>query len=44
MDDYLAVTHEVLNQPRALADYNLYSGDRVLCEGVDARGRRLGRQ
>src|SRR5207248_3038581 len=37
-DDYLAVTHEVLNQPRALADYNLYSGDRVLREGVAREG------
>lgn len=38
MEEYLAVTHEVLNQPQALADYNLYSGDTVLREGVAREG------
>ena len=37
-DGFWAVTHEVLNQPRALADYNLYSGDRVLREAVAREG------
>jgi putative acyl-CoA dehydrogenase len=37
-DSFLAVTHEVQNQPRALADYNLYSGDQVLRESVAREG------
>jgi putative acyl-CoA dehydrogenase len=29
------LTHEVLNQPPALVDYNLFDGDRALQEGVE---------
>src|SRR5580700_1678089 len=35
--EYL-VTHEVLNQPPPLVDYNLYEGDRVLREAVSREG------
>jgi len=35
---YLAVTHEVINQPTELADYNLYEGDRALREAVVREG------
>jgi len=35
---FLAVTHEVINQPRALENYNLFSGDKVLREGVIREG------
>ncbi len=35
---YLADTHEVLNQPSPLADYNLYTSDRALQEAVAANG------
>ncbi len=35
---YLAVTHEVLNQPTELANYNLYASDTVLREAVDREG------
>jgi len=38
MSDYLAVTHEVSNQPRALENCNLYGGDRALKEGVEREG------
>jgi len=38
MNDFLAVTHEVINQPRALENYNLYGGDRALREGVEREG------
>jgi putative acyl-CoA dehydrogenase len=31
-------THEVLNQPFALADYNLFTGDAALSEGVAREG------
>jgi len=37
-DGYLAATHEVLNQPRALENYSLYSGDAALREGVAREG------
>ncbi|HEY3720140.1 MAG TPA: isovaleryl-CoA dehydrogenase [Roseiarcus sp.] len=33
-----AATHEVLNQPFALADYNLFTGDAALREGVAREG------
>ena len=33
-----AATHEVLNQPFALADYNLFAGDAALREGVAREG------
>ena len=33
-----AATHEVLNQPFALADYNLFTGDAALREGVSREG------
>ncbi|MCB1539955.1 MAG: isovaleryl-CoA dehydrogenase [Rhodoblastus sp.] len=33
-DHYGAVTHEVINQPHELIDYNLYSSDRTLAEAV----------
>jgi putative acyl-CoA dehydrogenase len=35
---YLAVTHEVVNQPTELADYNLYATDRALREAVAREG------
>jgi putative acyl-CoA dehydrogenase len=38
MSDYLAVTHEVQNQPRALENYNLYGGDLALTEAVAREG------
>jgi putative acyl-CoA dehydrogenase len=38
MSDYLAVTHDVQNQPRPLENYNLYGGDLALMEGVARRG------
>jgi len=37
-DRYLASTHEVTNQPTALADYNLFEGDLVLQESVRREG------
>jgi len=36
--DPLAKTHEVLNQPPALEDYNLYTQDRALQDWVRAQG------
>jgi putative acyl-CoA dehydrogenase len=33
-DRFLAVTHEVVNQPTELASYNLYAADRALREAV----------
>ncbi|MBL8425331.1 MAG: hypothetical protein JNK06_17830 [Candidatus Accumulibacter phosphatis] len=35
-DHYLANTHEVVNQPSVLADYNLYASDSALREAVVA--------
>ena len=37
-DPYLAVTHEVTNQPPALEDYNLYDQDHALKEAVTREG------
>jgi putative acyl-CoA dehydrogenase len=37
-DRFLAATHEVLNQPAPLENYNMFSGDRVLQEGVAREG------
>ncbi|WP_047307374.1 isovaleryl-CoA dehydrogenase [Rhodopseudomonas palustris] len=37
-DTYGAVTHEVINQPVELADYNLFSADRPLVEAVTREG------
>ncbi|MEW6642161.1 MAG: isovaleryl-CoA dehydrogenase [Pseudomonadota bacterium] len=37
-DRYGAATHEVLNQPVALVDYNLYSADTALMEAVEREG------
>ncbi len=37
-DRYLAVTHEVTNQPPALENYNLYLQDRALQEGAAREG------
>ena len=34
----VAATHEVINQPHALADYNLFDGDAALKEGVEREG------
>jgi putative acyl-CoA dehydrogenase len=34
----LAATHEVLNQPFALAGYDLFTADAALCEGVTREG------
>jgi putative acyl-CoA dehydrogenase len=38
LDPYGAVTHEVINQPVELADYNLFSADRPLVEAVAREG------
>jgi putative acyl-CoA dehydrogenase len=38
LDAYGAATHEVVNQPFALADYNLFSGDAALKEAVAREG------
>src|SRR5260221_3582559 len=35
---YLAVTHEVTNQPTELADYNLYTSDVALCQAAAREG------
>ncbi|WP_297793162.1 isovaleryl-CoA dehydrogenase [uncultured Marinobacter sp.] len=37
-DRYLAVTHDVVNQPPALEDYNLFDQDTALREAVDREG------
>ena len=37
-DRYLAATHEVINQPKALADYNLFEKDIALREAVLREG------
>ncbi len=37
-DPYLAVTHEVVNQPPALENYNLFKQDRALQEGTEREG------
>ncbi|MDK8462832.1 isovaleryl-CoA dehydrogenase [Marinobacter sp. SS13-12] len=37
-DRYLAVTHEVVNQPPALENYNLFEQDRALQEAVAREG------
>jgi putative acyl-CoA dehydrogenase len=37
-DRYLAQTHEVLNQPAALVDFNLYTTDRALQDAVAIQG------
>ena len=37
-DRFLAETHEVINQPTELADYNLYATDRALREAVTREG------
>ncbi len=37
-DRFLAATHEVLNQPTELANYNLYATDRALREAVAREG------
>jgi putative acyl-CoA dehydrogenase len=41
---WLAETHEVLNQPAPLVDYNLYTTDRALQEAVAANGGAGGAQ
>ena len=38
LDRYGAATHTVFNQPTALADYNLFSGDAALQDGVAHEG------
>ncbi len=38
LDPYFADTHEVINQPSALADYNLYATDHALRAAVIAHG------
>jgi putative acyl-CoA dehydrogenase len=38
IDTYGAVTHEVINQPVELVDYNLFSSDRPLAEAVTREG------
>jgi putative acyl-CoA dehydrogenase len=37
-DDYAAATHAVFNQPAALVDYNLFSGDAALKDGLAREG------
>jgi len=37
-DRYLAVTHDVVNQPPALEDYNLFDQDTALREAVEREG------
>jgi putative acyl-CoA dehydrogenase len=37
-EQFLAQTHEVINQPTELADYNLYAADRALREAVAREG------
>ena len=37
-DRYYAATHEVLNQPRELVDYNLFAGDGALRDAVAREG------
>ena len=38
LDPYGAATHAVFNQPTELADYNLFSGDAALQDGVAREG------
>ena len=38
LDAYGAATHEVFNQPFELVDYNLFSGDAALKQGVAREG------
>jgi putative acyl-CoA dehydrogenase len=38
LDPYGAVTHEVINQPHELTDYNLYDSDAALKEAVTREG------
>src|SRR5271170_2895396 len=38
LDPYGAATHEVFNQPFALVDYNLFSGDAALKQAVAREG------
>ena len=38
LDPYGAVTHEVINQPVELVDYNLYDSDAALKEAVRREG------
>jgi len=38
LDPYGAATHAVFNQPNELADYNLFSGDAALTEGLAREG------
>ncbi len=35
-------THEVLNQPPPLVDYNAFEADPALARGARSRGRRVG--
>ena len=37
-DSYGAATHDVFNQPAELADYNLFTGDAALAEGLAREG------
>jgi putative acyl-CoA dehydrogenase len=37
-ENFLATTHEVLNQPRELQDYNLFAQDAALREAVEREG------
>src|SRR5690606_21791054 len=39
-DRYVCATHEVINQPRALEDYNLYKQDTARRESVTREGAR----
>ncbi len=38
----MAATHEVINQPPPLIDYDVFTADRMLTDGVDALRRRVG--
>ncbi|WP_148864451.1 isovaleryl-CoA dehydrogenase [Marinobacter fonticola] len=42
-DRYLATTHDVLNQPPALENYNLFEQDQALREGISREGAEWAR-
>ncbi|MDG5501014.1 isovaleryl-CoA dehydrogenase [Marinobacter sp. BGYM27] len=44
LDPYLGTTHQVTNQPPALENYNLFSQDQALKEGVAREGAGWARQ
>ncbi|MGP4845178.1 isovaleryl-CoA dehydrogenase [Marinobacter sp. 1Y8] len=44
LDPYLGTTHQVINQPPALENYNLFNQDQALQEGVVREGASWARQ